>query len=264
MTTKDEALQIALQALEATLETLDCANAEPGGCIADTIWHTESETLFDYLTDRINVIRKAIDTSGQRVEDSADGGREAFEAWWIANRIDAHNIKNARGFSRKVWKAAIDSVAGATDSTTGFYPVDGGSTPPRQASLSVTDECSGIPPMTDEGLAKRAFDAACPPQRSPLGKAAQQQKPVAIVEVVVPHLKSIIVKHILDAPFPNVGDFFYTSPPASKPWVGLTDAEWMNIVTKNNAWRECRPNEVATEVAKIVEAKLLEKNGGAV
>ena len=40
-----------------------------------------------------------------------------------------------------------------------------------------------------------------------------QQEPVAIVEVVVPHLESIVVKHILDAPFPKVGDFLYTSPP---------------------------------------------------
>ena len=76
---KDEALQIALQALEATLETLDCANAEPGGCIA-TLSHTESETLFDYLTDRINA-----DPEGNRhiranvSKIRTDGGREAFE-----------------------------------------------------------------------------------------------------------------------------------------------------------------------------------------
>lgn len=52
----------------------------------------------------------------------------------------------------------------------------------------------------------------------------------------------------------------YTSPPASKPWVGLTDVEWMNIVNKDHAWFGQRPEEVAHEVAKLVEAKLREKN----
>lgn len=36
----------------------------------------------------------------------------------------------------------------------------------------VNDECCSIPPMTDEGLAKRAFDAACPPQPTQEGGAA--------------------------------------------------------------------------------------------
>ena len=84
---------------------------------------------------------------------------------------------------------------------------------------------------------------------------AQQQEPVAIVEAVVPHLESIIVKHILDAPFPRVGDFIYTSPPASKPWVGLTDEEIEQV---------CVPLGAAmlsfTEVARAIEAKLKEKN----
>ena len=52
----------------------------------------------------------------------------------------------------------------------------------------------------------------------------------------------------------------YTSPPASKPWVGLTDVEWMNIVNKDHAWFGQRPEEVAHEVAKLVEAALREKN----
>lgn len=50
-------------------------------------------------------------------------------------------------------------------------------------------------------------------------------------------------------------------PPAQrKPWVGLTDVEWMNIVNKDHAWFGQRPDEVAHEVAKLVEAKLKEKN----
>ena len=48
--------------------------------------------------------------------------------------------------------------------------------------------------------------------------------------------------------------------PASKPWVGLTDVEWMNIVNKDHAWFGQRPEDVAHEVAKLVEAKLREKN----
>lgn len=56
------------------------------------------------------------------------------------------------------------------------------------------------------------------------------------------------------------GAKLYTSPPASKPWVGLTDVEWMNIVNKDHAWFGQRPEDVAHEVAKLVEAKLREKN----
>ncbi len=45
-----------------------------------------------------------------------------------------------------------------------------------------------------------------------------------------------------------------------RTWVGLTDVEWINIVNKNKAWFGHRPDEVAHEVAKLVEAKLKEKN----
>lgn len=48
--------------------------------------------------------------------------------------------------------------------------------------------------------------------------------------------------------------------PAQRTWVGLTDVEWMNIVNKDQAWFGQRPDEVAHEVAKLVEAKLKEKN----
>ena len=48
--------------------------------------------------------------------------------------------------------------------------------------------------------------------------------------------------------------------PPQRTWVGLTDVEWMNIVNKNHAWFGQRPDEVAHEVAKLVEAKLKEKN----
>jgi hypothetical protein len=36
----------------------------------------------------------------------------------------------------------------------------------------------------------------------------------------------------------------------------------MNIVNKDQAWFGQRPDEVAHEVAKLVEAKLKEKNNG--
>lgn len=49
------------------------------------------------------------------------------------------------------------------------------------------------------------------------------------------------------------------SPP-QRTWVGLTDVEWMNIVNKDHAWFGQRPEDVAHEVAKLVEAKLKEKN----
>jgi hypothetical protein len=55
------------------------------------------------------------------------------------------------------------------------------------------------------------------------------------------------------------GDKVYTKP-TQRTWVGLTDVEWMNIVNKDQAWFGQRPDEVAHEVAKLVEAKLKEKN----
>jgi hypothetical protein len=47
-----------------------------------------------------------------------------------------------------------------------------------------------------------------------------------------------------------------------RKWVGLTDVEWMNIVNKDQAWFGQRPDEVAHEVAKMVEARLKDKNNG--
>ena len=49
---------------------------------------------------------------------------------------------------------------------------------------------------------------------------------------------------------------------AQRTWAGLTDVEWMNIVNKDQAWFGQRPDEVAHEVAKLVEARLKEKNNG--
>ena len=46
-----------------------------------------------------------------------------------------------------------------------------------------------------------------------------------------------------------------TSPPASKPWVGLTDEEWQEIDASLNGKRD-----LARIFVKAIEAKLKEKN----
>ena len=58
--TDKEAMAMALEALEQTLQTLDDENAKPGGAIADTIWHSEHETLFDYLGSEITALKEAL------------------------------------------------------------------------------------------------------------------------------------------------------------------------------------------------------------
>ena len=58
--TDKEAMAMALEALEQTLQTLDDENAKPGGAIADTIWHSEHETLFDYLGSGITALKEAL------------------------------------------------------------------------------------------------------------------------------------------------------------------------------------------------------------
>ena len=56
--TKDEALKSALEALEAILGTLTAANEQ--GTITDTIWFSNHETLFDYITSEIDRIKEAL------------------------------------------------------------------------------------------------------------------------------------------------------------------------------------------------------------
>jgi hypothetical protein len=58
--TDKEAMAMALEALEQTLQTLDDENAKPGGAIADTIWHSEHETLFDYLGSEITALKERL------------------------------------------------------------------------------------------------------------------------------------------------------------------------------------------------------------
>lgn len=81
-----------------------------------------------------------------------------------------------------------------------------------------------------------------------------QAEPVAIVEMVVPHLESIIVKHILGSRFPKVGDYLYTHPPR-REWRGLTDEEI-------DAALPHEPGDLDFACARAVEAALKEKNHG--
>lgn len=82
--TKDEALafDLALEALEETLKTLDDANAIPGGPIADTIWYSPYETLFDYLEVRIAAIKQAR-ALDKKAENARELGLDYEPAEWL-------------------------------------------------------------------------------------------------------------------------------------------------------------------------------------
>lgn len=61
---------------------------------------------------------------------------DGFDGWWAAHSI--HRVLSPGGFARMVWEASArhnrKTVLGATDSTSGFYPEDDGSTPSGQAT----------------------------------------------------------------------------------------------------------------------------------
>ena len=105
------------------------------------------------------------------------------------------------------------------------------------------------------------IDKAITALREALAAQPAQQEPVAWMN---PNGGMLTAKYIdnfasgLDKEIHSIP--LYTSPPAQRTWVGLTDVEWMNIVNKDQAWFGQRPDEVAHEVAKLVEAKLKEKN----
>ena len=85
----------------------------------------------------------------------------------------------------------------------------------------------------------------------------REQEPVAYW---IPKAEQFCIAGPSGRPFAKAWEPLYTSPPAQRTWVGLTDVEWMNIVNKDQAWFGQRPDEVTHEVAKLVEAKLKEKN----
>jgi hypothetical protein len=87
----------------------------------------------------------------------------------------------------------------------------------------------------------------------------QQQEPVATVEIVVPHLESIVIKHIVGAPFPTVGSLLYTTPPR-REWQSLTDEEVMQMTRAECV--DMRWPSTALNIARTVEAALKERNHG--
>ena len=73
------------------------------------------------------------------------------------------------------------------------------------------------------------------------------QKPAAVVSSCTgAGDKGVRVKWL--GGFPQIGDRLYTTPPAQRPWVGLTDEERDEI---------CLGDE---SIARAIEAKLKEKN----
>ena len=55
-------------------------------------------------------------------------------------------------------------------------------------------------------------------------------------------------------------EYCYTSPPASKPWVGLTDDEVINVIPDDDTPMSL--GEAFSKFAELIEAKLKEKNNG--
>lgn len=84
----------------------------------------------------------------------------------------------------------------------------------------------------------------------------QEQEPVAIVEGVVPHLEVIIIKHILGARFPKIGDFLYTSPPR-REWQLLSEEEIDDL-----SRTMVKGHKSVNWLTRAIEAKLKEKNNG--
>jgi hypothetical protein len=100
----------------------------------------------------------------------SNGWRKGFGDWWNKNRVEAHKVKNMGGFAAKIWKAALDherAVAGATESTSGFYPEDGCSIPPRQAitalRAALAQQAEPVQRKPATGAAPCAMDFGVPP-----------------------------------------------------------------------------------------------------
>jgi hypothetical protein len=93
--------------------------------------------------------------------------------------------------------------------------------------------------------------------------AAPVQEPVGKVIASVPHLRSISVELLPEAPVPSEDSLIYTTPPAAqRQWVGLTDAE-IDLLTSHTYFNG-RPvsREYRVGIARAIEAKLKEKNNG--
>ena len=83
-------------------------------------------------------------------------------------------------------------------------------------------------------------------------KPAQQQEPVAVVSGY--YNGQCVILPIDPARIFNSNTALYASPPASKPWVGLTDEE------KADLFEGTAPYYNELDYANDIEAKLKEKN----
>lgn len=87
---------------------------------------------------------------------------------------------------------------------------------------------------------------------------AQQQEPAAEItaEDMGRPFNAIRIGTHFYKEVPPVGTKLYTSPPASKPWVGLTQDELNMIGDKMRTWN----SHSLVDVYTAIEAKLREKN----
>jgi hypothetical protein len=101
-----------------------------------------------------------------------------------------------------------------------------------------------------------AMDAPVEEQnlRIALAQQKQEKEPVAIVEGVMPHLEVIIIKHILGARFPKIGDLLYTSP-LRREWQYLTETEIDETLDNN-----LEGGTSLVDICRAIEVKIKEKN----
>ena len=87
---------------------------------------------------------------------------------------------------------------------------------------------------------------------------AQQQEPMArskAYDMIDRFLRNNLNSDDDYAEYSTALDSLYTSPPASKPWVGLTEQEREKL-----RWQALEEDAGYTQLIKATEAKLREKN----
>ena len=157
-------------------------------------------------------------------------------------------------------KETLEEGVGMWRECTGCYETNEGY-PPKGAYFSKVfkcylgngcDECGGIGAIWDntdyEEMAKFMMEEGTTPQAQP----AQQQEPVATYHGSNDFGHEVVE---LEKAIP-IGAKLYTSPPASKPWVGLSTIELDEI---DAPIRE-RGHATIAEIYRAIEAKLKEKN----
>jgi hypothetical protein len=70
-------------------------------------------------------------------------------------------------------------------------------------------------PCHHDGIQAVRYAPAAQP--APTVQEPEQQQPMAVVEIAVSPLRSIVVTHIPGTPFPRVGDFVYSKPEKGTP-----------------------------------------------